>query len=72
MSHGSASMVTTSVPPIRSPRSSAARISQVRAITNKPILLSETGVGPGAGRFVKISNLFDGIRQTKDAGACLV
>jgi hypothetical protein len=43
-------------------------ISQVRAFTRKPILLSETGVGPGAGQFVKISNLFDGIRQTSALG----
>jgi mannan endo-1,4-beta-mannosidase len=43
-------------------------IDQVRAVTGKPILLSETGVGPGAGRFVKISNLFDGIRQAKALG----
>ena len=37
-------------------------INQVRAITHQPILLSETGVSTGAGRFVKISNLFDGAR----------
>jgi len=43
-------------------------IDQVRAVTRKPILLSETGVGPGSGRFVKISNLFDGIRQAKALG----
>ena len=43
-------------------------ISQVRAITPKPILLSETAVGPDADQFVKISNLFDGIRQTRALG----
>jgi hypothetical protein len=43
-------------------------ISQVRAFTHKPVLLSETGVGPGAGQFAKISNLFDGIRQTSALG----
>jgi Glycosyl hydrolase family 26 len=43
-------------------------IGQVRAITRKPILLSETGVGPGAGRFIRISNLFDGIAQAKALG----
>lgn len=43
-------------------------INQVRAITHQPILLSETGVSPGAGRFVKISNLFDGARQTGTLG----
>jgi mannan endo-1,4-beta-mannosidase len=43
-------------------------IAEVRAVTRKPILLSETGVGPGAGRFVRISNLFDGIQQAKALG----
>jgi mannan endo-1,4-beta-mannosidase len=43
-------------------------IGQLRAVTRKPILLSETGVGPHAGRFVKISNLFDDIRQAKALG----
>jgi Glycosyl hydrolase family 26 len=43
-------------------------IDQVRAVTGKPILLSETGVGPDAGQFVKISNLFDGIRQARALG----
>jgi mannan endo-1,4-beta-mannosidase len=43
-------------------------IEQVRAVTRKPILLSEAGVGPDAGRFVKISNLFDGIRQARALG----
>ena len=38
-------------------------IDQVRAFTDKPILLSETAVGPDAGQFVKIQNLFDGMRQ---------
>jgi mannan endo-1,4-beta-mannosidase len=43
-------------------------LGQVRAFTRKPVLLSETGVGPGAGQFVKIGNLFDGIRQAKVLG----
>jgi hypothetical protein len=43
-------------------------ISQVRAFTRKPVLLSETGVGPGTGQFAKISNLFDGIHQAKALG----
>jgi mannan endo-1,4-beta-mannosidase len=43
-------------------------INEVRAITHQPILLSETGVSTGAGRFVKISNLFDGARQTGTLG----
>jgi hypothetical protein len=38
-------------------------IAQVRAITNKPVLLSETAVGPGAGQSAKIANLFTGMRQ---------
>jgi hypothetical protein len=43
-------------------------ISQVRAFTRKPVLLSEAGVGPGTGQFAKISNLFDGIHQVKALG----
>jgi len=43
-------------------------IGQVKAFTDKPILLSETGVGPGAGKYIKISDLFDGIRQAKTLG----
>jgi hypothetical protein len=38
-------------------------IDQVRAFTKKPILLSETGVGPAAGQFAKIGNLFEGMRK---------
>jgi hypothetical protein len=58
-------MVTTSAVPIRSlvfGRTIGSGLSR------KPILLSETGVAPRAGRFVKISNLFDGIRQSKALG----
>lgn len=36
-------------------------IAQVRSLTTEPILLSETGVGPLAGSFVKIQNLFGGM-----------
>ena len=43
-------------------------IGQVKAFTDKPILLSEAGVGPGAGKYIKISDLFDGIRQAKALG----
>jgi hypothetical protein len=43
-------------------------ISQVRAFTSKPVLLSEAGVGPDVGQFAKISNLFDGLRQAKALG----
>jgi mannan endo-1,4-beta-mannosidase len=38
-------------------------IDQVRAFTNKPILLSETAVGPDAGQTNKILDLFAGMRQ---------
>jgi hypothetical protein len=38
-------------------------IDQVRAFTTKPVLLSETAVGPKAGQFLKITNLFDGMQQ---------
>ena len=43
-------------------------IAQVRVFTDKPILLSETAVGPAAGQFVKIGNLFDGMRRYKTLG----
>ena len=46
----------------------APTIKQVRAFTDKPVLLSETAVGPDAGQFVKISDLFTGIRQYKMLG----
>jgi hypothetical protein len=38
-------------------------IAQVRAITNKPVLLSETAVGPGPKQAAKIANLFHGMHQ---------
>jgi len=43
-------------------------IGQVRALTRKPILLSETAVGPQAGQFTKISDLFSGMRQYRTLG----
>ena len=43
-------------------------IAQVRLFTNKPILLSETAVGPSTGQFAKIGNLFDGMRRYKTLG----
>jgi Glycosyl hydrolase family 26 len=43
-------------------------IDQVRAFTDKPVLLSETAVGPVAGQFVKIGNLFAGMRRSKTLG----
>lgn len=38
-------------------------IAQVRTITSKPLLLSETGVGPEAGKAAKIPGLFAGMRH---------
>jgi len=43
-------------------------IREVRALTGKPVLLSETAVGPAAGQFTKISNLFAGMRQYRTLG----
>ena len=43
-------------------------IAEVRRFTNKPVLLSETAVGPAAGQFIKIGNLFHGMRQDKTLG----
>ena len=38
-------------------------IDQVRKFTDKPVLLSETAVGPVVGQFIKIQDLFRGMRQ---------
>ena len=38
-------------------------IAQVRAFTGKPLLVSETAVGPEAGQPVKVPDLFNGMRQ---------
>jgi hypothetical protein len=43
-------------------------IDQVRGFTSKPVLLSETAVGPAAGQFTKIENLFNGLSQYKTLG----
>jgi mannan endo-1,4-beta-mannosidase len=43
-------------------------IQQVRKFTNKPILLSETAVGPDAGQFNKIQNLFQGMAASGTLG----
>jgi hypothetical protein len=43
-------------------------IVQVRAFTHKPVLLSETAVGPKADQSVKIANLFAGMRQYQTLG----
>ena len=38
-------------------------IAQVRTLTGRPVLLSETAVGPVAGQEAKIQDLFDGMRH---------
>ena len=43
-------------------------IDQVRKFTHKPVLLSETAVGPAAGQFVKIQDLFRGMQKYKTLG----
>jgi hypothetical protein len=43
-------------------------IAGVRAITSKPVLLSETAVGPLAGQPAKIGNLFAGMREYQTLG----
>jgi mannan endo-1,4-beta-mannosidase len=43
-------------------------IAQVRALTTKPVLLSETAVGPRAGPATKIPGLFTGMRQYQTIG----
>jgi Glycosyl hydrolase family 26 len=43
-------------------------IAQVRTFTRKPLLLSETGVGPLAGQSMKIKGLFAGMRQYQTLG----
>jgi mannan endo-1,4-beta-mannosidase len=43
-------------------------IAQVRGIADKPVLLSETAVGPEAGQAQKIPGLFTGMRQDKMLG----
>jgi hypothetical protein len=46
----------------------AKTIHQVRSFTSKPVLLSETAVGPGADQFAKIQDLFHGIAAYKMLG----
>jgi hypothetical protein len=43
-------------------------ISQVKAFTSQPILLSETGVSPAADPFVNIEDLFKGMAKYKTLG----
>jgi mannan endo-1,4-beta-mannosidase len=45
-----------------------ATIKQVRLFTNKPVLLSETAVGPQAGQLIKIQDLFTGMARYKTLG----
>jgi mannan endo-1,4-beta-mannosidase len=43
-------------------------ISEVRSFTGKPVLLSETSVGPAAGQAVKIQDLFRGMAAYQTLG----
>jgi hypothetical protein len=43
-------------------------IDQVRAFADKPVLLSETAVGPDAGQFAGIGDLFRGMHRYKTLG----
>ena len=43
-------------------------IGQVRAFTGKPLLVAETAVAPRAGQFVKIGDLFAGVRSDRLLG----
>jgi mannan endo-1,4-beta-mannosidase len=43
-------------------------IDQVRQFTDRPLLLSETAVGPAAGQALKIPDLFAGMRKYKTLG----
>jgi Glycosyl hydrolase family 26 len=43
-------------------------ITQVRTFTNKPVLLSEIAVGPAAGQFAKIQDLFHGMARYRTLG----
>ena len=43
-------------------------IDQVQAFTSRPVLLSETAVGPDAGPIVKIQDLFQGMAAYKTLG----
>jgi hypothetical protein len=45
-----------------------ATIAKVRMFTLKPVLLSETAVGPAAGQFSKIANLFAGMHKYQTIG----
>lgn len=49
-------------------RTFARTIAQVRSFTNLPVLLSETAVGPRAGQFASIKDLFDGMAAARTLG----
>jgi mannan endo-1,4-beta-mannosidase len=46
----------------------AETIDQLRVFTNKPILLSEAAVTPGASQYVNIVNLFEGMAKYRTLG----
>ncbi|HEY2288467.1 MAG TPA: glycosyl hydrolase [Streptosporangiaceae bacterium] len=46
----------------------AKTIDEVRVFAHKPILLSETAVGPKAGQFLGINDMFRGMRQFQTLG----
>jgi hypothetical protein len=43
-------------------------INQARRMTSKPVLLSETAVGPAAGQLARIQDLFRGMQQYRTLG----
>jgi len=43
-------------------------IDQARLITDKPVLLSETAVGPSAGQLARIQDLFHGVEKYRTLG----
>ena len=43
-------------------------IDQVRTFTSKPVLLSETAIGPAAGQAAKMGDLFHGMRRYRTLG----
>jgi hypothetical protein len=50
-----------------------AALSQIRALTPKPVLISETAVAPAAGKAAKVPALFAGAYAAGTAGlACAV
>ena len=68
MSPGSASTATSTVPSDTFGSVFGPTISQARVLTHKPVLLSETAVGPVAGQAAKIGSLFAGMRQYQTLG----